>query len=142
MSKKSNKKYPRGGGNGPITRLKERFIKQEGLCYYCEEPMYIHTEVHEKHPRRATREHKQPRSKGGMGGSNLVYACRSCNTLKREKSPVVFRQLLANTWIAEIEYEGNASGYQGTPTSEVLGSKEARGIQPQALHLVREDTGT
>lgn len=52
-------------------------------CHYCRLP--VRTDVDQNHPRRATIDHKQPRSKGGgHRPDNLVTACRRCNNEKAD----------------------------------------------------------
>jgi len=57
----------------------------------------------------ATIDHKIPKSRGGRGGNNLVYACQKCNTLKGERTPEEWKQGLApqdaNTPTREGPYE-------------------------------------
>lgn len=100
-----NRNYKRAGGNGPITRSRERFILQKGLCYYCDSEMYIHTEVPESHPRRATREHLHLKSKGGTGKDNVVLACHRCNTLRRDTPLGTFQKFLSTYWLSEDHYQ-------------------------------------
>ncbi len=51
-----------------------------GTCYYCEEKF-------EK--KDLTMDHKIPISRGGKSTkSNTVIACKTCNVLKRSKTPV------------------------------------------------------
>lgn len=57
--------------NGYEKWRKSRFLKQGGLCFYCEDWLPL-TRVHV--------EHIVPRSKGGLNhSSNLVLSCSHCN---------------------------------------------------------------
>ena len=47
--------------------------QQEGRCHYCKDPLEIED---------ATWDHVIPKSKGGKRGSNLVVACKRCNSAK------------------------------------------------------------
>ncbi len=59
-------------------KIKQQFIRQKGLCYYCHEPLLDGWIV----------EHVKPRAKGGEDKLyNLVIACQSCNAKKGSKSP-------------------------------------------------------
>jgi len=57
----------------------EILIKSGEKCFYCDHPLTIRT-MHI--------EHMIPRSRGGTDGDdNLVAACPSCNTEKRNRTP-------------------------------------------------------
>jgi len=57
-------------------RLKKLFKQQNGLCYYCSEPMNWRL----NDPRRASVEHLKPRVLCGTNDpENLVAACLRCN---------------------------------------------------------------
>lgn len=70
-------------------RLKARKLKKtqwwqdllnRGICYYCEEK-FDRTEV--------TMDHKIPVARGGKSSkSNIVLACKECNTKKKAQTPV------------------------------------------------------
>lgn len=60
------------------TRL---WLEQDGICFYCERPMTLHSR-HREDPagRRVTLEHLIPLSQGGeYGFHNEVAACSRCN---------------------------------------------------------------
>lgn len=53
---------------------KKQFLKQGGLCWYCQDYLPVV---------RQNVEHKLPRSKGGKNNkNNLVLACSNCNRKK------------------------------------------------------------
>lgn len=57
------------------------------FCFYCDKILSR---------RIKTRDHLQPKSrKGSNDGSNLVDACRSCNTLKGQLTLEEFRAVMA-----------------------------------------------
>ena len=150
---KSNKNYKRAGGNGAITRSRERFIAQQGLCYYCDSEMYIHTEVPESHPRRATREHLHLKSKGGAGKENVVLACNRCNTLRRDTPLGTFQKFLSTYWLSEDHYQRGVKDENAdqinlykrlTPEQKevwwyVNRPEETSCLQSQENQVVRED---
>lgn len=85
-------------------------------CHYCR--LEVYTDVDPNHPRRATVDHKHPRSKGGgHRPDNLVTACRRCNNEKADIPYEMyrwFRYMMLRGYtrgelldaIAEIETEG------------------------------------
>lgn len=53
---------------------KKQFLKQGGLCWYCQEPLWLSKQ---------NVEHKTARSLGGRNNkNNLVLACSTCNKNK------------------------------------------------------------
>lgn len=59
----------------------EVFERDKWRCHYCR--LTIVDGLHHGHPRRATVDHKTPRSKGGSDRkSNLVASCNACNSEK------------------------------------------------------------
>lgn len=72
-------------------RRKGHYIVSRGRtqCYYCKCPFNWDDPTSEYYP---TREHKQPRSKGGRNGhGNVVLACSRCNN---EKGAMTLRQYM------------------------------------------------
>jgi len=55
-------------------------IPERSACFYCHEPFA--EGVPKDHPRAKTKDHVIPRSRGGRGVENMVYACFECNNLK------------------------------------------------------------
>ena len=79
-------------------RARERaFCRQNSLCFYCSQPMWLREpEVFAKRyglrlrqirSFQCTAEHCVERQKGGKGGSNIVAACRHCNTSRHRGRP-------------------------------------------------------
>jgi len=74
------------------------FHRQAGRCYYCEQPMWLadatsFAEAHCLTPAQArwlqaTAEHLTARQDGGGNGSNIVAACRWCNTARHAHRPL------------------------------------------------------
>lgn len=61
-------------------------------CYYCKMPFNTDDPSSSYY---WTVDHKIPRSRGGKGGRNKVYACRRCNEEKGARTPAEYRQWLA-----------------------------------------------
>lgn len=56
------------------------YAYQDGLCFYCRQPMTLHHGRHHHALKRVTVDHLVPLSKGGRYGYvNEVAACYSCN---------------------------------------------------------------
>ncbi len=69
----------RKNGNRQVVSM--LMLRQGGCCFYCRKPIVIHAE--ERHPSKATLDHKMPLSKGGQPfGNNVVAACYLCNLQK------------------------------------------------------------
>jgi len=74
-------------------RIREkRFRQQNGLCYYCKQPMVLNPQVqrHTKHPpNQCTIEHLydrfHPMRGKSPGKTNLVAACWKCNNEQSQK---------------------------------------------------------
>jgi len=65
------------------------FCRQEGICFYCEQPMTMRS--HRKDPLRATIDHLQPLSQGGSRSmENEVAACFGCNNARGTTPWLVF----------------------------------------------------
>jgi len=61
----------------PIDHLKKILILQENKCFFCERELKEYKAI----------EHLTPVSKGGDNQNyNLVYACQSCNSTKRQNT--------------------------------------------------------
>jgi 5-methylcytosine-specific restriction endonuclease McrA len=69
--------------DGRIQRWRDRAFKvQQGLCYYCDEPMNPRTDRQDD-PKMVTAEHLVPKKNGGRNvASNIVAACRYCNNVR------------------------------------------------------------
>lgn len=92
----------------PITRIRNNaFYRQNGLCFYCEFPMWITDlflfarmrSISAEQAKRfqCTAEHLVPRSSGGRDtDNNVVAACFYCNThrhrLKQIPTPSEFKR--------------------------------------------------
>jgi hypothetical protein len=77
----------------------------------------MHHEPH--HPKRKSKEHMQPRSRGGSNGDNIVSACRLCNSDKDNLTVSEYRCLAAgrkNFRPAQIQFVGE-SGWKINPRS-------------------------
>ena len=70
-----------------LTPLVEVLLERtDGRCWYCGKTIALDE---------LTKEHKIPQSRGGLHAlDNLVAACRSCNTRKRDKTPEEYRSYL------------------------------------------------
>lgn len=68
-------------------------------CFYCGiEVVYRHWPPgYTAHSNDATRDHRIPLSRGGLGGGNIVTSCRWCNNAKGSKSAQEF-QGRVSTW--------------------------------------------
>ena len=64
------------------TKFEYLWEYQEGLCFYCKQPM---DSKDSKTKRRASLDHVKPKSKGGKSPRNLVLACQLCNSKKGSK---------------------------------------------------------
>lgn len=71
------------------------------LCYYCGKKLIRER----KSPRFLTRDHLQPRSRGGHSEhANLVLSCRHCNNEKGNKTLKEYRKQVAEKrGVAETE---------------------------------------
>jgi 5-methylcytosine-specific restriction endonuclease McrA len=92
----------------PLARLrKQAFIKQNGACFYCNQPMWLVdpcelTSRYKITPARASKlrctgEHLVAHSDGGRADArNIVAACQFCNRQrhlsKEPKSPAEYRK--------------------------------------------------
>lgn len=89
-------------GSGEINENQYDAIWQEqnGLCYYCDEPML--REGNQYNPSRCNVEHIKPASDDGIHAlSNIVLACRKCNYSKGKKlvedwMPSILPKIAAN----------------------------------------------
>ncbi|WP_414462379.1 HNH endonuclease [Hyphomicrobium sp. DY-1] len=73
------------------TRRTELFQEQDGLCFYCTEPMLQLPFRLPRSPLDATLEHLTPFSEGGRRGfPNEVAACHGCNTQRGTTSWLLF----------------------------------------------------
>lgn len=69
---------------------KWRRDKPEGRpCYYCRQPMQSNSPIYAP-----TMEHRDPRSRGGQGGDNIVWACNRCNYFKGSMTEREFAEWL------------------------------------------------
>ena len=83
------------------------FRQQGGFCFYCSQPMWLSDDdafskrfcIRRRQARtyQCTAEHLVEKQRGGKGGTNIVAACRYCNSLRhrgrqdRARSPQVWR---------------------------------------------------
>lgn len=76
------------------------FVRQNGLCYYCNLPMWLSDPVSfssrlavtqtQARILQCTAEHLLPRSEGGQDcASNIVAACLYCNTRRHRRKKTV-----------------------------------------------------
>lgn len=65
-----------------------RIRHQEDFCWYCGRELQV---SREGEPDFATRDHVRPASRNGKGGRNLIPACRSCNSMKKDRTLDEFR---------------------------------------------------
>ena len=80
------------------------FIRDRFTCLYCSR------DLSPLEPREVTLDHFIPCELGGSNsGSNLVTACRSCNSSKRDKQPIIYFQML-----------GTRRGHQGQDLREYV----------------------
>ena len=75
-----------------VTLFHKLFTDYHTTCYYCGDR--VDRKLPETHPKKRTRDHIIPASKGGGNGSNLVPACRECNLKKRSMTIEEYRQFL------------------------------------------------
>lgn len=74
---KKRKKKTKGSKKSS-SRTRTLHAAQNGRCFYCDKPVSITG---------ATKDHMVPKSKGGSDSmTNLVMACRGCNTAKGDMS--------------------------------------------------------
>lgn len=74
----------------------QAFTRQNGRCYYCDLPMWLHGHAGPPHLR-CTAEHLTAQSQGGRDDqSNIVAACWHCNRTrhkrKRPPEPHLYRE--------------------------------------------------
>ena len=78
----------------PMHSLNRHISRGRRHCFYCKCSFNWDDPESEFYP---TREHKQPRSKGGKNGHNLVLACKPCNNEKGNMTLAEFREYLEVT---------------------------------------------
>jgi len=67
------------------------YISQDGLCFYCQQPMTLHHGRYRHALKRVTVDHLVPLSMGGRYGyANEVAACYSCNHERGNRDWKVF----------------------------------------------------
>jgi len=72
------------GGTITLDQIKDLLVIQKNECYWCDKEMAKYT-----------LDHFEPLSKGGVNDiSNIVLACKSCNSSKNNKSPYEFSEQL------------------------------------------------
>ena len=86
--------------------------KRKGLrlrCYWCNTPIRLinpNRDQHGRFPKNgATREHLIPKSQGGGGGANIVFACRRCNTERGSDTTWARGCRSKNVMVRDIEGE-------------------------------------
>ena len=80
------------------------YEKQQGRCFYCNNPMKVFLETKDPTPNYATFDHKIPKSKGGKNTQdNIVLACWKCNRSKGAKDALTWR----HTWLEHITVESS-----------------------------------
>jgi 5-methylcytosine-specific restriction endonuclease McrA len=73
-------------GDGTVTKRFLEELYKTDKCYYCGFPTSSD---------RRTMDHKLPVIRGGLhSASNLVMACKSCNSAKRDKTDLEFKELI------------------------------------------------
>jgi hypothetical protein len=65
--------------------LEEQYKQQGECCYYCKDKVPYSL---------ITRDHIKPVSKGHVLVNNKIYACRTCNNMKGDRSFEEFRSLM------------------------------------------------
>lgn len=82
--------------HGAKSLLHVRVHQQERRCFYCGKLMIYenrHDDDKYRHPRRATRDHVIPLSKGGANQAhNIVAACLGCNMAKGDMTAEEFKE--------------------------------------------------
>ena len=90
------KKRPKLRGAKPL--LRALVHQQEYRCFYCDETMIYekrHDDDKYRNPRRATRDHVIPLSRGGPNEAhNIVAACLGCNMAKGDMTAEEFKESL------------------------------------------------
>ena len=87
-------------GNVKRQKLKKLFAAQNGLCFYCENPMrWVELEELQRNGYRSkgldvTLDHKIPKSRGGTDSLNNLVAC--CSTCNNRKGDVSFEKFVEN----------------------------------------------
>jgi len=76
MSHKRDNKIPQD--------MVELLLAQEGLCFYCGDPLPLTSHVYHL---AITRDHFYPKKEGGGRGSNIVLCHRMCNEDKAHSLP-------------------------------------------------------
>lgn len=94
--KRKGRKRPKLRGAKPLLHV--RVHQQEHRCFYCGTLMIYekrHDDDKYRNPRRATRDHVIPLSKGGPNEAhNIVAACLGCNTAKGDMTAEEFKESL------------------------------------------------
>ncbi len=121
-------------------------------CWYCGCELALHAEHYELHESgtqyvrlsrfaEAVIEHQEPRSRGGHSGwDNLVTACFTCNTRKRNRNVEEFRAWVISKTGAGIVFYGEAPGISGSGFSLPLISDELVNRRLQRLAEKRKTT--
>ena len=74
-----------GGGIVTSEDIKNQYLIQGGLCYWCEKPVNDNYHL----------DHLIPLSKGGLHSiGNVVISCPKCNVVKNNKTPDEFYSFL------------------------------------------------
>jgi len=112
--------YKRRYKHAPPLNNRELFRRDAHLCMYCGKPFRASA---------LTRDHVMPVSRGGINEwSNVVAACRRCNTHKSDKTPDE-----ANMPLLAVPYVPNLAEYLVLRNRRILVDQMAF-LQPQFRH--------
>jgi 5-methylcytosine-specific restriction endonuclease McrA len=79
----------------PSTTVRAIFERDGGVCFYCSKATHLGGEQDGDD---ATRDHIKAISKGGLHhADNIVLACRSCNSHKRDADAMEFVEAICSS---------------------------------------------
>ncbi len=88
---------------GAVNALKLALGKHGGVCFYCKKVTAAETSVN------FTQDHLEARASGGTNNlSNLVVACRPCNTSKGQGLIDSFNPQATREWLISLQQQINA----------------------------------